>query len=166
MFIPRLFRLRACCQRLHAALPSCTTCIPGSATSYSTDATDIINKWQGLLSINQFSLSAKNQSSKHLQGTQQQLRQLVRDAIYIYKSEGAAAVLPDQITDVFMSAYAQLSTKQQRLMFFTLLAQEFGVQSELSTTTHTADLSKASYCTCRYKCRVCICSDQIANGKY
>ncbi|WIA35540.1 hypothetical protein OEZ86_003965 [Tetradesmus obliquus] len=53
---------------------------------------------------------------------------LLKDAIHVYKTEGAAAVVPDQVTEVFMAVYSSLAGPQQQLTFFTLLAREFGVQ--------------------------------------
>ncbi|KAF6256303.1 hypothetical protein COO60DRAFT_1627215 [Scenedesmus sp. NREL 46B-D3] len=44
--------------------------------------------------------------------------------------KGAAAVVPDQVTEVLLGVYTSLASPQQQLTFFTLLAREFGVQGE------------------------------------
>lgn len=108
---------------------ACTaTHTAATLTKYVSTTTDIISKWQGLLSAGAVSDQSNAASSRGPLHTQEHMRQLMQDAIHIYRSEGAAAVLPDRITDVFMSAYSKLQTTQQQLTFFTLLAQEFGVQ--------------------------------------
>lgn len=48
----------------------------------------------------------------------------------VYSTEGATAVVPDRVTDIFMSAYKQLQAPQHKLGFFKLLVTEFGVQRE------------------------------------
>lgn len=107
-------------------------CTSVLATRSLATSSDIISKWQGLLSYGIPQQSTAESSSRALQ-RRDDMQQLMHDALQIYKSEGAAAVLPDRITDVFMTAYSQLETQEQQLTFFTLLAQEFGVQGRSHT---------------------------------
>lgn len=48
----------------------------------------------------------------------------------VYSTEGAATVVPDRVTGIFMAAYQQLQAPQHKLNFFKLLVAEFGVQRE------------------------------------
>lgn len=50
----------------------------------------------------------------------------------VYSTEGAASVVPDRVTDIFMAAYQQVQDPQGKLQFFKLLVTEFGVQRECS----------------------------------
>ncbi|WIA15337.1 hypothetical protein OEZ85_002002 [Tetradesmus obliquus] len=88
-----------------------------------TTSVGLIRKWQDILS----NVNTEEQSRQPTLETND-LRQLLKDAIHVYKTEGAAAVVPDQVTEVFMAVYSSLAGPQQQLTFFTLLAREFGVQ--------------------------------------
>lgn len=48
----------------------------------------------------------------------------------MYSTEGAASVVPDRVSDIFMAAYSQLQGTDHKLAFFKLLVTEFGVQRE------------------------------------
>lgn len=51
-------------------------------------------------------------------------------SVSVYSTEGAATVVPDRVTGIFMAAYQQLQAPQHKLHFFKLLVTEFGVQRE------------------------------------
>jgi hypothetical protein len=55
---------------------------------------------------------------------------LVFVLLAVYSTEGAATVVPDRVTGIFMAAYQQLQAPQHKLHFFKLLVTEFGVQRE------------------------------------
>jgi hypothetical protein len=57
-----------------------------------TTSVELIGKWQSVLS------DAKNALQPNIPILQaEHLRQLLNDAIHVYKTEGAAAVVPDQV---------------------------------------------------------------------
>lgn len=78
----------------------------------------------------------------------------------VYSTEGAASVVPDRVTDIFMAAYSQLQGPQHKLHFFKLLVSEFGVQREWLR-------GRKQLCRLRHlQCRFCISSGHASAGMF
>lgn len=112
------------CIAAHRFAKGCSRQIHNTSTATESNGDNLLVHWRDMLQ------QADRRPVQNAQPLWESgaLQQLLQAALRVHSREAVGRVLPDEATSIFMQAYQRLSSDHQRLAFFSLLSQEFGVQ--------------------------------------